>query len=157
MKKWIVTFVFALLLLTALPVTAQEPAKSVVFVGGAYDHPEKSFVSSVGGGFKTGPVWVMAHGKFGQNTALEPEIGYFMNVRGRLRFGLLAGPGADWIGQDSVGVTPMAYLTGAVGALVGLQWDNMSLYAGGKYKMTYKDGTSYPEGWRLWLGLAYNP
>jgi hypothetical protein len=136
---------------------AQADAKSVIFLGGAYDSPDKGFIGSVGGGTQvTGGLWTLGHGKFGDNAALEWEAAYFVPLYDGLTAGLIAGPGADWV-QEDVGITPVSYLTGAAGGLLGYHGEKIGIYAGGKYKFTYKDNTAYPIGWRVGLWLAYNP
>jgi len=154
---WLMAFL-ALVCALNVPVQAQvQPdTKTVVFLGGAYDSPDKGFIGSVGAGTKlTGGLWTLGHGKFGDNAALEGEVAFFVTPGKGIMFGLLAGPGADWV--KNPGTTPTAYLTGAGGALLGYYWSKIGIYAGGKYKVTYKDNTAYPQGWRVGLWLAYNP
>lgn len=147
----------AVLTVAMVPVQAQTQTdmKSVVFLGGAYDSPDRAFIGSVGGGTKlTGGLWTLGHAKFGDNGALEGEVAYFVSPYKGLSIGLIAGPGADWIAQQA-GMTPISYLTGAGGALLGYNWTKLGIYAGGKYKVTYKDNTAYPAGWRVGVWLAY--
>jgi hypothetical protein len=155
MKRWIALFGIVLLLLAALPVAAQEVTKTAVFGGGTYNSLEKAFSSSIGYGGKVGPVWVLAHGKVGQaETSFEGEVAYFLTIYKGLNCALLAGPNTDWVSQVDPDVSPLSYISGAGGGLIGWQWEKIGLWAGGKYKI---GPNSFPDGWRVGAWISFNP
>ena len=155
MKKLTIT-ILAVLLIGSM---AWAQNTTVIYAGGTWDHPEGAFGSSVGGGFKAGPVWLFAQGKFADpSAALEGEIIIFKKLGGNFIGGLVASPFAgDWIGVEGESMAPISYLTGACGALLGYHKDKAGIYLGGKYKYAYDSEVAYKNGWRVGVWLAFNP
>lgn len=147
-------------LVIAVSAIAQMPAenpKQIVFLGGAWDHPENQFSGAVGGGTKlAGGLWVFYHGKFGATGALEPDLAYMIKPYGNLALGLLAGPNFEWVPSEVEPVDPVAYAVMATGAIIGVHWESVGLYVAGKYKFG-PTNSAFNDGWRLALLLAYNP
>lgn len=133
-------------------VAAQDAPGMYVCAGGEYDN-STGYGTTFGTAVRLGgSIWVLARGVgvvSGENESVEGDIAYIHAVRG-WRLGLIAGPDANWVGEESA----LMYITGSAGVLAGYIHDPARLGAvfGAKYKIG-SDG--FQDGWRVGLWLVY--
>lgn len=149
-----IVIILALCLIFVGPLVTDTEAADFVdsyaFVGGLYDNND-GFGYVVGGAARiSGGVWSISRGSVGEGeSSIEPDIGYFVNYNG-WRFGLLAGPGIVWVGNED----PVTYISGATGLSVGYinEVTGAGVIAAGRYKFAAED---YDDGWQLGAALVY--
>lgn len=104
------------ILALAVPAMAIDLSNNHTFVGGLYNSGS-GMQAVVGTATRIdGPIWGLVRGGIGDGEAsIElPELSYWTNYKG-WRFGVLASPGASWVGEEDL----LTYLTAAVGFSAG--------------------------------------
>lgn len=128
---------------------------TTVFGGAFYDSDLGTYGKQISGRVGVilplgeGPFCVMPTWEFGKLNTVSTEFGAIWNVgaEGKLKLGLVAGPGASWVRETDSGYvvepgsnTFLAYITGAAGGLVGYRFGDIA---------------SLKATWGGWLGAKY--
>ena len=151
--KWI-TIILALGLLLTPMLQAQEAPNSYIFGGGEYDSGEKVFTTTVGGATRiAGNFWALSRTQIGQYGSLETDLGYFISPGSSLRIGLIAGPNVDWMPQEDA--SPIGYIVGASGFVVGYAPEKVGIWLSSKYKFAFENDSFYQDGWQVGLWMSY--
>jgi hypothetical protein len=146
------------LALAVLCSTAMAEVNSFGYVGGTYNAAIKGFSSEVGCATRVAPgsrIWAIGRSSIGPSqTALQPELGAFWNLRG-WRAGLFAAPGVVWQGLPEENVT--TYLTGSIGGCGGYinEKTNVGFIVGGLFRSDGKVSTGFHDGWEGFATLVF--
>lgn len=170
-----ILYVILAISICALSVQAQEPPQQpidkVVFGGVIYDSDLGTYgkqlsgrmgmIVPIEGAFCFIPNW-----EFGKTATLSTEVGAIWNLGtdGKLKLGLLAGPGASWVRQqDSTFIVEnnfVNYVTGAAGGIMAYRFGQISGldatwggWAAAKYVASLSKNDLYKDGVVAGVGL----
>ncbi len=102
----------------------------------------------------SGSLYLFQYVDAGYTGTWSSEIAYVFKPLDKLYVGPIAGPNVDWGSTADKGASPLTYLTGAAGALVGyelLSWGGAWGY--GKYKFALEEAATYRDGYAFGGGL----
>jgi len=163
LRKYII---IALALCVAGSVAAQEPTTQSNNVGFAAFRSYEQGKYAVSYGISTkisGNIGVINYVDIGKYGRINADLAAFFNVgTSPVWFGLVAGPGVDYASIDPTG-SPVAYLTGSSGLIVGYNgflkglagFEKMGLFAGVKYAFALEGDNLFQNGYNWGVGITY--
>lgn len=149
MKKVITLALLSIFL--ALPIAAQEAPGPKVYFGFSFDQDKALTVNAGSAQNLVGGLWMLEHANVGNYGALDANLAYFFKASDKFAVGVVAGPGAEFSGQDD----PITYITGGSGLILFYEWDILGLYAAGRYNFALDNNAEfYIDGWTASAGFS---
>jgi hypothetical protein len=105
----------------------------------------------------SGGLYSFAYADVGSFGSLNSEIAYLFSPAKRVHVGFVAGPNVDWL-NTPMGDELTSYLSGAAGGVLAFSVNaKFGVWAYGKYKFAFDNGTHYQNGHLVGVGvyLAY--
>lgn len=151
MKNKLLIAVLLTLCILPIGISAHESGGNHLFAGLRFDDGVKISVGV--DKIVSGNIHALAYTNVGDYSSVSTELAAIFSFSGGFYGGVLAGPNVDF--GNVATESPLTYITGASGFLIGVDASRWGAVGYTKYKFKVDDASTYIDGWEAGAMLTY--